>query len=268
MNTKGESTLSICKKKLKYFNYSDHTIRLYLHYINQFLKSQSKSAAHLNADDFNNYLIGYNFTSVSQQNQIINAIKFLYEKVLNKKYDKVCFERPRKEKRLPQVIDKEFLLSKINSIDNLKHKAIISIAYSTGLRVSEVINLKIDDIDSKRGIINIRQAKGNKDRIVPLSDDMLTLLRNYYKEYKPNDYLFNGQLSPKYTSSSCNKLVKHYVGYDYRFHTLRHSSFTSMLENGTDLRVIQKIAGHSSSKTTEIYTHVSVNILKNAKTPI
>jgi site-specific recombinase XerD len=228
-----------------------------------------KYPQHLVSNDFQNYLNKYHFTSISQQNQIINAIKFLYEKVLDKKYDKINFQRPRKEKHLPQIIDRDFLLDKINQIQNLKHKAIISLAYSVGLRVSEVINLKIEDIDSKRMLINIRQAKGKKDRIVPLSRNILEILRKYYVRFKPKIYLFNGQNnSLQYSSESCNKLVKHYIGKEYHFHLLRHSCFTALLEQGTDLRVIQKIAGHSSSKTTEIYTHVSTNLLNKVLLPI
>ena len=180
----------------------------------------------------------------------------------------MSFKRPRKEKKLPQIIDKNFLLKKISKIQNLKHKAIISIAYSVGLRVSEVINLRLEDIDSKRMLINIRQAKGRKDRIVPLSTNILSLLREYYTEYKPKEYLFNGQNSLQYSSESCNKLVKHYIGNEYHFHLLRHSTFTTLLESGTDLRIIQNIAGHASSKTTEIYTHVSNQLLSKVPLPI
>lgn len=254
--------------KLRYFNYSNSTIKMYKHYIIEFVNSFDKQTIHLSANDYSTYLSNYKFTSVSQQNQIINAIKFLYEKVLNKKYNKVDFTRPRKEKHLPKVIDKQFLLDKLSKIENSKHKAILNLAYSTGMRVSEIINLKITDIDSKRMIINIRQAKGNKDRIVPLSDNVLNLLRIYYKEYKPIEYMFNGQNNnSQYTSTSCNQIVKKYLGKEYHMHLLRHSSFTTLLESGVDLRVIQKVAGHSSSKTTEIYTHVSTNILSQIPAP-
>jgi integrase/recombinase XerD len=117
-------------------------------------------------------------------------------------------------------------------------------------------------------IINIYQGKGKKDRIVPLSENVLELLKKYYRQYKPKLYLFNGQNSLQYSSESCNKLVKKYLGNQYHFHLLRHSCFTQLLEQGTDLRIIQKIAGHSSSKTTEVYTHVSVNKLSTIKLPI
>jgi len=137
------------------------------------------------------------------------------------------------------------------------------LAYSVGLRVSEVINLKICDIDSKRMVININQAKGRKDRVVPLTENMLNLLRYYYIQYKPKEYLFNGQFDLKYSSTSCNQIVKKYLGEDYHFHLLRHSCFTNLTGQNEDIRTIQKLAGHSSSKTTEIYCQVSKNTLKN-----
>jgi site-specific recombinase XerD len=117
-------------------------------------------------------------------------------------------------------------------------------------------------------LIHIKNAKGKKDRIVPLSQKVLELLREYWKEYRPNEYLFNGQSSTNYSIGSCQKIYKKYIDQDSSIHTLRHSSFTSLLENGTDLRIIQKIAGHSSSKTTEIYTHVSNQILAKVNLPI
>jgi integrase len=227
-----------------------------------------KYPQHLTSSDFQGYLNGFNFTSISQQNQIINAIRFLYEKVLNRKYDKVDFTRPRREKRLPQVIDSAFLVERINAIPNLKHKSILMLAFSVGLRVSEVINLKIEDIDSERMLITIKQGKGRKDRIVPLSPNLLTTLREYYKAYKPKGFLFNGQFSDRYSATSCNQIVKKYLGDKYHFHSLRHSCFTSLLESGTDLRIIQKIAGHASSRTTEVYTHVSNRILGRVPLPM
>jgi site-specific recombinase XerD len=134
--------------------------------------------------------------------------------------------------------------------------------------VSEVVNLRIEDIDSKRMIIYIKNAKGKKDRIVPLSQTVLNLMRQYWKEYKPKEYLFNGQSGGKYSIQSCQKIYKKYIDEGSSIHTLRHSSFTNLLESGTDLRIIQKIAGHSSSKTTEIYTHVSNQLLSKVNLPI
>ena len=158
--------IKICEEKFIYLNYSPRTKNNYLSHIRQFLKSiGDKQIIHLSSKDFQSYLDNYNFSSVSQQNQIINSIKFLYEQVLNKKYNKVSFKRPKSEKKLPQVIDGEFIKLQLSKIENLKHKTILSLIYSVGLRVSEVTNLKIEDIDSKRMIIHIKNAKGKKDRI-------------------------------------------------------------------------------------------------------
>lgn len=268
MSINHQPVLKILSEKLKYLNYSAKTVSMYTHYVGKFLSQVNKYHQHLAADDFQQYLNGFEFTSVSQQNQVISAIKFFYERVLERKYVKVDFKRPRAERRLPRVIDRDYLLERIAGIKNSKHKAIIALAYSVGLRVSEVINLKIIDIDSARMVISIRQGKGKRDRIVPLSPNVLTLLRNYYKEYKPLDYLFNGQDSPQYSATSCNNIVKQYLGSEYHFHLLRHSCFTSLMEDGTDLRIIQKMAGHRSSQTTEVYTHVSTRVLSRVSLPI
>lgn len=261
--------VKICEQKFTYLNYSTKTKDIYMYYIKEFVKwCGDKRITHLSSKEFQTYLDGYKFSSISQQNQVINAIRFLYKYGLNKKYNKVSFKRPKKEKKLPKVIDNEFILNKLSNIKNIKHKALLSLTYSVGLRVSEVINLKIEDIDSDRMVIHIKKSKGRKDRIVPLSQTILSLLRNYYKSYKPKEYLFNGQTSNKYSTTSCNKLVKKYLGENYHIHQLRHSCFTHLLESGVDLRVIQSIAGHNSSKTTEIYTHVSKKLLNKVTLPI
>jgi integrase/recombinase XerD len=266
---KNQKIIKICEQKFIYLNYSSRTKDNYICHIKSFLESlDDKQIIHCNSNDFQSYLDNYNFTSVSQQNQVINSIRFLYKEVLNKKYDKVSFKRPKSEKKLPKVIDSDLILFKLNAIENLKHKAVLTLTYSVGLRVSEIVNLKIEDIDSKRMLIQIKNAKGRKDRIVPLSKTVLELLRTYYKEYKPKEYLFNGQNSDQYSIGSCQKIYKKYIDNKSSIHTLRHSSFTNLLETGTDLRIIQKIAGHSNAKTTEIYTHVSSQLLSKVKLPI
>jgi integrase/recombinase XerD len=258
----------ICEQKLKYLNYSDNTSKNYMRHIINFIDSVESHPSRLNSNDFQSYLDNYNFTSVSQQNQIINAIRFLYKEVLNKKYDKVSFKRPKSEKKLPRIVDTNTIITSLEKIENLKHKAILSLGFSTGMRVSEILNLKIEDIDSKRMIIHIKNAKGRKDRIVPLTNKILMLLRQYHREFNPKIYLFNGQNKSKYSQSSCNKIIKKHLGNKTHMHLLRHSCFTSLLENGTDIRIIQKLAGHKNIKTTEIYTHVSTNLLKNVQLPI
>ncbi len=258
----------ICNQKLKYLNYSEKTIKIYIFYIEQFLKSLEVSPSRITSNDFQFYLNNYKFISISQQNQVINSIRFLYKEVLGRKYDKVSFTRPRSEKRLPKVIDSDFIIEKLSKIENIKHRTILTLTYSVGLRVSEIVNLKIDDIDSERMIIYIKNGKGRKDRIVPLSGYVLLLINEYILKYNPIEYLFNGQKSNKYSIGSCQKIYKKYIDQKTSIHTLRHSCFTNLLESDVNLRTIQKIAGHSSSKTTEIYTHVSNNILSKVKLPI
>jgi site-specific recombinase XerD len=266
---KNQKIIKICEKKFIYLNYSPRTRNNYLSHIKPFLESLGdKQIIHCNSQDFQLYLDTYKFTSVSQQNQVINAIRFLYKFVLNKKYDKVSFKRPKSEKKLPKVVDGEFIINQLSKIKNIKHKMILTLTFSVGLRVSEIVSLKIEDIDSKRMLIHIKNAKGRKDRIVPLSEKVLTLLKEYFIQYKPKEHLFNGQNSNQYSVGSCQAIYKKYIDPTGHIHTLRHSCFTNLLENGTDIRIIQKIAGHSNVKTTEIYTHVSNQVLSKVNLPI
>ena len=257
---------------LQRLNYAENTIKVYLSYFKQFVFAfPDKNVRHISYEeivDYLNSLLDGGALSSTKQNQIINCIKFYYEKILGQPKKFYKLRRPRGEKKLPRVIDQQELLGKIITIPNLKHKTILTLAYSVGLRVSEIVNLKIVDIDSKRMLININNAKGRKDRIVPLSETVLKLLRFYYIEYKPKEYLFNGQKSLQYSIGSCQAIYKQYIDTKTSIHNLRHSSFTHLLENGTDLRLIQKIAGHSSVKTTEIYTHVSNKLLSQVQLPI
>ena len=268
MNKLHSSVLGKYRNILKLRGYSDRSISIYVHYVEKCIITFDKPALHITANDVKKYLETFNYSSTSQQNQIYSSLKLFCKYILEfKKIDKIFLERPRKEKSLPRVIDHEFLSKKLNSIENLKHEALLKLTYSCGLRVGDIINLKISDIDSGRMIIHIKNGKGKKDRIVPLSESMLRLLRKYYNKYKPILYLFNGVSGQQYTPSSCNKLVKRHIGESYHMHMLRHSSATYMLENGTDIMTIQSILGHNSVKTTMIYTHVSVEHLNKAACP-
>jgi len=255
--------LKIFEEKLRNKNYSDKSIKVYVSYLNNFLyQINTKDPYQIRTQQIIDFLENHHYSSVSQQNQYIGALKLYAKFILNKKeIHLIKIERPKSEKKLPRVIDNDYIKHQLSKIENLKHKSILTLTYSVGLRVSEIVNLKIENIDSKRMIIYIKNAKGKKDRIVPLSQTVLELLREYFKEYKPKEYLFNGQKSLQYSIGSCQKIYKKYIDDKTSIHTLRHSSFTGLLENGTDLRIIQKIAGHSSSKTTELYTHVSNKIL-------
>jgi site-specific recombinase XerD len=209
--------------------------------------------------------------SVSYQNQCISGIKKYFE-YLGIEKDTFQLQRPRKEKKLPTVLSMAEIKSIIEVTVNLKHKALLSLIYSAGLRIGEAINLKITDIDSKRMLIHIREAKGKKDRYTLLSSSFLSLLRMYYKTYTPRIYLFEGQTKEKYSNVSAQQVLKRAVakaGIKKRvtLHTLRHSFATHLLENGTDIRYIQELLGHSSPKTTMIYTHVSQTKIRKIKNP-
>lgn len=189
------------------------------------------------------------------------------------KIDPELIHRPKREKELPNVLSKQEVKLILNALDNIKHKAMLSLIYSCGLRSGELINLEIKHVDSNRNILIIKRAKGKKDRISPLSDKTIELLREYYRQYKPKTYLFEGQnRGEAYDSRSLQQVLKKAVRLSkitkpVTLHWLRHSYATHLLEGGTDLRYIQEILGHSSSKTTEIYTHVSTKNIQKIKSP-
>ncbi len=261
--------LELYSEDLRIKNYSNNTIQNYVSQVRCFLEYYNNVAtkpSEISERQIKEWLLLAN--SINGRKHRISAVKLFYKLTGKQPLKFRHIDYPRSEKKLPQIIEKEYLLEQIAKIENNKHKAIISLAYSTGLRVSEVCNLLIADIDSKRMIITIRQSKGRKDRIVPLSEKILEILREYFKKYKPKEYLFNGQFDLKYSHRSCNQIVKQYLGKEYHFHQLRHSNATALLEAGTDIRIIQKHLGHASSKTTEIYCHVSTATLKNMPLPI
>ena len=261
--------VELYSEDLKLKNYSENTIANYSSQVKLFLEYFNKVAtkpSEISEKRIKEWLMLAN--SINGRKHRISAVKLFYKYTGKQPLKFKHIEYPRSEKKLPKIIEKDFLLDKISKIENKKHKAIIALAYSTGMRVSEVCNLKISDIDSKRMVITIRQSKGRKDRVVALSEKILEILRAYFLEYKPKEYLFNGQFDLRYSTTSCNQIVKKYLGKEYHFHLLRHSNATALLEAGTDLRIIQKHLGHASSKTTEIYTHVSTASLKMMPLPI
>jgi len=257
--------------------YSENTIKSYTNHLKMFIQFYPDEDLNTITDeqikDYLIFLIDERKVSSSYQNQAINAIKFYYEQVLGRPTKKYYLQRPKKEKKLPAVLSEEEVAKILKQISNIKHKAIIYLIYSGGLRLSEVINLKIEDIDSKRKQIWIRGAKGKKDRITLLSDKVLISLREYYKEYKPKLWLFEGADGGQYSSRSVQNifklaLKKSNIKKHATIHTLRHSFATHLLEHGTDLRYIQELLGHNSSKTTEIYTHITKTGMEKIKSPL
>lgn len=262
--------------KLELKRYSTSTVKTYVYFFETFLNLYPETDLQsFDENDIREFLqkLVQEGKSNSYINQAVNAIKFYFEVVLGMPNRFYSIERPRKEKKLPTVISKKDVSNMINSISNLKHKCIVSLLYASGLRLNELLNLKIKDIDSSRMIIFVRAGKGNRDRYTILGESILTDLREYYKIYEPKDYLFEGASGGKYTHTSVQMTVKR-AAKNARIlkkvtpHTLRHSFATHLLENGTDLRYIQSLLGHSSSTTTEIYTHVAVNTFDSIKSPL
>ena len=257
--------------------YSSNTIKIYTHYFSQFQSFFiEKRLKDITLDEINTYildLIQNKNISPSQQNQRINAIKFYYEKVLGRDQEYFNIERPRKERKLPNVLSKEEIADILSVTDNLKHKCLIALIYSCGLRRSEAIKLKKEDIDSIRMVIKIKGAKGKKDRYVQLSVKLLELLEEYLKEFKPHLWMFEGQKGGQYGAESISHVLKAgalKAGIKKRVypHILRHSYATHQLEQGVDIRFIQQWLGHESLKTTQRYTHVSEQNFKNFKNPL
>jgi integrase/recombinase XerD len=258
-------------------NYSPNTIRTYKSMMQEFLAYyrdlDPAKITEVQIRDYLLYLIEHRRVSISYQNQSINAIKFYYEQILGRPVRTYYIQRPKKEKILPNVLSEQDVLLILNNTDNIKHKAILSLIYSAGLRRGELINMKINDIDSKRMYVIIRQGKGRKDRYSILSEKVLELLRLYVKQYKPVEWLFEGQFGGQYGASSIQHILKDAVSRSkirkkVTVHTLRHSFATHLLEHGVDIRYIQELLGHQSSKTTEIYTHITQRGLGKIKSPL
>lgn len=263
-------------EKLELKRYANNTVKTYVscfeRFINHYPDIEIDNLDEKIVRDYLKYLVNKNWSN-SYINQSINSIKFYYEIVLgmpNRFYE---IERPRKERKLPIVLSKDEVKALIDATNNLKHRCILALLYSAGLRRSELLNLKLKDIDSKRMLVKVNDAKGNKDRYTLLANSVLEDLRKYYLEYRPQNYLFEGQSKEKYSASSILNIIisaseKAGIKKHVTAHTLRHSFATHLLENGTDLRYIQLLLGHNSTKTTEIYTHVATNSFNSIKNPL
>lgn len=263
--------------KMTLLNYSGNTIKNYKNHFSKFLEYfKDKKPSEISKKEILEYLLAKwsnNKLSESEQNQKINSIKFFYEKVLNRPREVYEIPRPKKPFKLPEVFSENEVRRILDAAGNLKHKCILCLAYAGGLRVSEIINLKIADIDSDRMVIHIKNSKGKKDRIVMLSKKLLIILREYFKSYKPKSYLFEGMNGGKYSARSIQALLKNVkskAGVKKRgsVHTLRHSFATHLFEGGTDILSIKKLLGHNSLRTTMIYTHVSKEYINKIQSPL
>ena len=261
------------EQELRIRNFSSNTISSYLHYNKEFLRFASSFSNNVSRQDIKDYLdyLISSGKSVSTVNQAVNALKFYYEKVLARKFfsSEMGIKRPKKEKKLPVVLSKQEIVKMINVSSNIKHKLIVQILYSTGLRVSELRNLEINDIDFNRKCIFVKNGKGKKDRITVISLIVLKNIERYLLEYKPVKYLFESfEVAKKMSVRSMQKTVTNLakkVGIKKRVsaHSLRHSFATRLLENNVNLRYIQSLLGYARLETTQIYTKVATNNFAN-----
>jgi len=265
------------KEQLVLKGYSPHTIRLYLsEFAHLLLLLKTFSVNDLTSNRLKDYFL-YCAVKLKMNEQKlngkINAVKFYFEVVMHQ--SKMFFDipRPKKPAKLPKMLSKLEIKSVFSVVQNTKHQLMLKLCYGMGLRVSEICNLKINDIDSDRMMVLIEAAKGKKDRYVSLPESVLPQLRSYYLQYQPRQWLFEGQYGGKYSTSSCQNvfkkaLTKAGVKKKIGIHGLRHSYATHLLESGADLRFIQELLGHNSIKTTQIYTHVTDNSKRAIKSPL
>jgi len=277
LNTDQLQALRMIEQKLKLRGYSENTMRTYFQHFKEFLlfyyDSHPVEISELEIRNYILYLIEKRKLSKSTQNQSINAIKFFYEKVLLQDRKVYYLERPMKDKKLPEVLSQEDVLSIFEALDNIKHRCMLMLIYSAGLRRSEMLNLRIGDVDFNRSVVFIRSAKGHKDRQSVLAQNMVPMLQQYLKEFTPGFWLFEGRAGERYSASSLQQVFKQAakkagVKKIVRLHMLRHSFATHLLESGTSTRYIQVLLGHESPKTTEVYAHVSRFALDKIRSPL
>ena len=266
------------RKELRLRNYSHKTIKAYLSCLRSaiayFRPRHPKELTEVDIREYLLYLLEEKRHSAATVNQVFNALRFLYVEILKMPFAIGSIPRPKKERKLPTILNLNEIEKLFGAIENLKHRTILMLIYSAGLRLGELIKLKPEDIDGDRKLIHLRGAKGKKDRYTVLSDFILNQLREYWKHYRPVKYLFEGQTKGKPISpSTVQKIFKQatkkaVIVKSVSVHSLRHAFATHLLEQGTDLRYIQELLGHESSKTTEIYTHVSKKSLGAIVSPI
>jgi site-specific recombinase XerD len=272
------SDLEALRRELRIRNYSPKTIKAYTSCLRSFIHHfSSRHLLDLTEEDIRGYLLHLlevKRLTAASVDQMFNALRFLYVELYKVPFAIASIPRPQKESKLPVVLSQDEVMRILDAVDNEKHKTILMLIYSAGLRVGEAVRLRIEDIDSERKLIHLRGAKGKKDRYTLLADSVLEGLRDYYKQYKPKDFLFEGGDGRRHYSE---RSVQHVferavqaagVRKQVSVHSLRHSFATHLLEGGTDLRFIQELLGHKSSKTTEIYTHVSNKSLGRIMSPL
>ena len=262
---------------LKGKRYSQSTIQTYTFFVADFVnfytKVPLKELTNRSVELFIEKIFIERNYSVSSQRQFISALKIFIHFYPHTQINDLTLERPKKSRKLPNVLSQEEVLDIIRSTQNLKHRAVLALIYSCGLRISELINLKLVDFHIERKQLIIKNGKGRKDRYVSLADSFLPLLSNYYYSYKPNTYFVEGKNGGKYSAESVRQFLrksclKAKIAKTVTPHTLRHSYATHLLENGVDIRYIQSLLGHAKPETTMIYTHVKRKDLMEIQNPL
>lgn len=267
-------------KELRLRNYSPKTIKAYRSCLRAFVKFfLPRHPRELNENDIRNYLLHLIIQEKHASgtvNQVYNALRFLYVELYKKPFVIDSLPRPQREKKLPDVLSEAEMRQLFASVDNLKHRTMLMLAYASGLRVSELVRIRIEDIDGQRGLIHIRNAKGKRDRFTVLPESLRGQLLAYWREYRlgRSGWLFPGQRTDQHLAERSiqavleRSLKRAGIEKPVSMHTLRHSFATHLLEHGVDLRYIQELLGHQSVRTTEIYTHVSNRVLGKIRSPL
>jgi len=258
------------------YNRSPKTIRRYIHWVTAFAQHFHTSPDQLGPDHVRSYLlhlIQQRQVSYNVHTQARLALQFFYRVTLGRDWVVAGLARPKAPKKLPVVLSQDEMARFLDALQNPKHRALLMTAYAAGLRLSEVVGLRVEDIDSARMVIHVRQGKGHKDRVVMLSPRLLTVLREYWAIDRPRPYLFPGcqpdqPISPRTVQLVCQRALKASgLSKHVHMHTLRHSFATHLLESGTDLRTIQVLLGHQSFSTTARYLHITTATLTSTRSP-
>ena len=261
---------------LRLRNYAPRTLQTYVECVSLFARYFKRSPEKLEREhirEYQLYLVEEKKCSWSRFNQTVCALRFLYRNTLGRDWAITHIPFPRKQKKLPVVLSREEAALFLAAIKNLKYRAVLSLCYGAGLRISEALHLQVSDIDSKRMMIRVRQAKGHKDRYVMLSPKLLELLREYWKKDRPSTWLFPGRCKHQPLDSTTLQHVCRLARHDSGItkpvtpHTLRHSFASHLLEAGANIRTIQLLLGHNSLQTTAVYTHVSQTTVASTVSP-
>lgn len=269
-----QEQLTKMERELKIRNYSPKTIKTYLYGLREYFNFKKQAFAVFDEENIKNFLLScaQAGTSAQSRNLFLNAIKFYYRNVVQIP-TKIYVRSAKSEHRLPEVLTKSEIDQILNVTTNSKHRTLLALAYGSGLRVSEIVNLRVQDVDLEQLVVTVRQGKGNKDRISVLPEKIRPALKNCMLDKNHDDYVFISERGGKITTRTAQKVFEHAlqksgIQKSATFHSLRHSFATHLLENGVDIRYVQELLGHQNIRTTQRYTQVTNPMLKNIKSPL